>query len=82
MQHRAPCSVYLHHDKRFNTSYYVISAARDDSCVAEILEKLGITNPNFSYNGASAEVAANPFLIHALASGHAYHQSVDYLANV
>lgn len=82
LQHRAPCSVYLHYDKMMNTSYYVISAAWNDSCVTELLEEMGIPDPNMPYTGASVEAAANPFLIHALVSGYAYYQSTDYLADV
>src|SRR5947207_7473074 len=82
MNHRSPCSLYLHHDKMLNTSFYVISAARDDSCPTKIVEELGIPNPDMPYTGPSVEAAANPFLIHALVSGYAYHQSTDYLADV
>lgn len=82
LQHRAPCSVYMHHDTAQNTSYYVVSAARDDSCATEILEELGIPDTGVPYAGPTVEAAANPFLIHALVSGYAYHQSIDYLTNV
>ena len=72
----------MHHDTAQNTSYYVVSAARNDSCATEILEELGIPDPGVPYAGPTVEAAANPFLIHALVSGYAYHQSIDYLTNV
>ncbi|KAL9617196.1 MAG: hypothetical protein Q9160_008001 [Pyrenula sp. 1 TL-2023] len=82
IQHRAPCSVYLHHNMKSNTTYYVVSAAENDSCVTSILEELGIQSPNATHTSTTIEAAANPFLIHVLVSGHAYCQSTDYLANV
>jgi len=74
-RHRAPCSVYLHHNRTQNTSYYVISAAKDDSCSSEIRNRLG--------DGEEAALnTRNPFLIHALVSGLAFEQSKEYLEDV
>lgn len=81
-QHRAPCSVYMHHDTSQNRSYYVLSAAKDDSCVTELLEELGILNADVPCSGPTIEAATNPFFVHALVSGYAYRQSIGYLNNV
>lgn len=74
-KHRAPCSIYLHHDRAQQTSYYVVSAAKDDSCSSEICSRLG-------HDKEAAESARNPFLIHALVSGLAFEQSKDYVDDV
>ena len=81
-QHRAPCSVYLHHDNISNTTYYLISSARDEKVAPKILEELNIPSPDKPHTGSSIEALANPFLIHTLVSGYAHLQSVDYLADV
>lgn len=78
-EHRAPCSVYLHHDRALNTSYYIISSPKNDSRVYDILSDFGIPDYNFPYQGAAIQVASNPFLVHAMASGYMY-QHVDLMA--
>ncbi|RYP11263.1 hypothetical protein DL765_007815 [Monosporascus sp. GIB2] len=81
-QHKAPCSVYMHHDNMINTSYYIVSGARDDGCATAILDRMGIPSPNTPYTGPKVEAADNPFFIHALVSGLAYQQSTDFMADV
>ncbi|KAI9705287.1 MAG: hypothetical protein M1820_005286 [Bogoriella megaspora] len=82
LRHRAPYSVYLHHDNVTNTSYYIISSARDEEYAMKILDALSIPKHEKSYIGPTIEAAASPFWIHAFMSGSAYLQSVDYLADV
>jgi hypothetical protein len=74
-KHRAPCSVYLHHNRAQNTSYYVVSAAKDDNCSLEIRTRLG-------HGEKAALNATNPFIIHAIVSGLAFEQSKEYLKDV
>ncbi|QDS75701.1 hypothetical protein FKW77_007902 [Venturia effusa] len=74
-KHRAPCSIYLHHDRNQQTSYYVVSAAKDDSFYSEIRLRMG-------HGEAAAVSATNPFFIHALVSGLAFEQSKEYLDDV
>ncbi|KAI1613105.1 hypothetical protein EDD36DRAFT_488149 [Exophiala viscosa] len=81
--HRAPCSVYLHHDATLNTSYYVISAAANDSCMTGLLEEMGVPEQKTSYfTSTTSQATGDPFLIHAIVSGYAYQQSTQYLADV
>ncbi|RYP05121.1 hypothetical protein DL764_004037 [Monosporascus ibericus] len=65
-----------------NTSYYIVSGARDDGCATAILDRMGVPNPNTPYSGPKVEAAENPFFIHALVSGYAYQQSTDFMADV
>ncbi|KAI1387584.1 uncharacterized protein F4822DRAFT_407031 [Hypoxylon trugodes] len=80
--HRAPCSVYLHHEGETNTSYYMISSAKSDGYVSDILRNLGIPDTDKPYTGMAPDVMFNPFFIHALVSGTAYRQSTEYLGDV
>lgn len=64
------------------TSYSVISTGRDDTCVLEILQDLGISDSSQHCRGAGNPVAGNPFLMHAMVSGIAYNQSNEYLSAV
>ena len=81
-QHRAPCSVYLHHENMSNITYYIISSVRDENFATKILEELNMPTAEKPHTGPNNEALANPFLIHTLVSGYAHLQSIDYLADV
>lgn len=76
-----PCSVYLTHSKSTNLSVYIITASRHDDWIGTIKERLGVepvpelpTNLDLLVNG--------PFALHAIISGIAFEQSIEYVTSV
>ncbi|KAK4034968.1 hypothetical protein C8A01DRAFT_48742 [Parachaetomium inaequale] len=81
--HRAPCSVYMHHSKSRNLTFYLISASETEDWLPWLLQRIGVDG---NHAGASREVlealTSSPFMMHAVISTIAFEQSIEYVANV
>ncbi|KAI1269274.1 hypothetical protein F5Y18DRAFT_180419 [Xylariaceae sp. FL1019] len=78
----APCSVYMHHDTTLKLTFYIVSTGREEIRIGDITGTLGHTDMDEPYSGPRIEAAANPFFIHAMVSGLAYKQSIDYAQDI
>jgi hypothetical protein len=82
--HRAPCSVYMHHSKPRNLTFYMISASEVEDWFPSLLQRIGVDGNHDA--GASREaldvLTFSPFMMHAVISTIAFEQSIEFVANV
>ena len=72
----------MHHSDQPDLTVYVMSAAKDDSCVKLLKESLGYGVAPSEQTVSLNAVAESPFYIHAIVNGIAFEQSQDYVADV
>jgi hypothetical protein len=74
--------VYLHHSKPENLSVYLITASRNDNWIKSLREQLDLDGQNNQIQENPSSIAECPFALHAIISGIAFEQSIDYVASV
>jgi hypothetical protein len=73
----------MHHSKPENLSVYLITASRNDNWIKALREQLELDGQNNQpTQGNSSSIAECPFALHAIISGIAFEQSIDYVASV
>lgn len=73
----------MHHSKPENISVYLITASRNDNWIKALRKQLELDGQNNqSAQGNSSSIAECPFALHAIISGIAFEQSIDYVASV
>ena len=83
----SPCSVLLRYCSSRNTNLYIISGAREDSCLAVIRDRFGYKELAQGPASLSPEVllaleyaSRCSFSIHAAVLGESFEQSKAYIA--
>jgi hypothetical protein len=77
----------MHYSKRDHITFYLIGCSRSDTIVPLIKERLGFDydeekQETKRYSTNCSRLTQSPFALHAIISGLAFEQSIDYVSNV
>ncbi|KAK5997632.1 hypothetical protein PT974_02996 [Cladobotryum mycophilum] len=81
--HAAPCSVYMRHSRSIKLTVYLVVTSESEDWFPLLLDRIGVVDRKVECSeGIAASVSTSPFALHAIISGLALEQSMEYVAAV
>ena len=79
---KPPCSLYMRHSTVTNTTLYIIAAPEDGDWFS-FVDRIRLGPDQGDPSGlAPGELAASPFMLHAIVASISFEQATDYAVDV